>query len=594
MRVKGRKRCISIVYNLKKWRRKYFTRALITVFIVFTIAVWVNAFGMSMEKRPVKSEKNLSRIVLGILADQQLMNTLVNASQQTWIPAFPYDIFYFVGRSHEHPPQFSPKLNVIKLPTDDNEYPPVNKTFLMWKYFYSQHLFDYAYFMAIDADTYVNVENLQIMLNKIKCQDCYVGYPAIGEAYERTRLGILAPYCLGMGYVIARNTLLRFASHIDICRQSTVANHSDTELGRCIYRFASGTSCSQAQMPLERVMYTTNNQGNIVPFKRDSRGRLIIEFPKAPPTRFFRAALVHPLKTADAFHQFHRQVTLQLRPILPPAFLDGSCVANPIIQKETYPRSRSPVECRLQIPKQSAFNLSSLSAFVITLPKFERRLQRTIQNFEKHNIRLQPFYGISNASVPKTTKLTKGEWNLRLTMTHLMQTIINAKLQQVLIVEDDAIPHRRFSQRFQEVIDDHRCRECVSGGILMLGSTTWFPGWRTLDKYKNVEKGTCRNICTENYGSFAVLLHQATFQPILDWLKAENMTQPYDFIFAHLVRLGYPVRLTFPNLVITDVRHNSTIQPRPLSSNFHNLTVRARIHRWTIENYMISSSDTIY
>ncbi|CAF2522248.1 unnamed protein product [Rotaria sp. Silwood2] len=555
--------------------------------------MWVNGMGMSMEKGSTKSVKNRSHIVLGILADRQLMNTLVNASQQTWIPSVPYDLFYFIGRHHGHPPRFSRNLNVVELPTEDNEYPPVNKTFHMWTYFYTQHLSDYDYFMAIDADTYVNVENLKIMLNELRCHDCYVGYPAIGEPYERKGLGLLAPYCLGMGYVIARKTLLRFALHIDICRRSIVANHSDTELGRCIYRYASGISCTRAQMPLERVLYTTNSRGAVVPFKRDSQGRLLIEFPKAPPTRFFNAALVHPLKTSHAFHQFHRQVTLQLRPVLPPAFLHGSCVANPVIQNETYPQNRSIAECRLQIPKQSAYNLSSLSAFVITLRNCELRLQRTIHNFEKHSIHLQLFHGISNVSVLKTTKLTKGEWNLRLTMIRLIQTVINAKLQQVLVVEDDAIPHRRFGQLLQELINDHRCKECVSGGILMLGSTTWFPGWRTLDRYKKVENGTCRNICTQDYGSFAVLLHQATFQPILAWLKAESMPQPYDYIFAHLSRLGYPVRLTFPNLVITDVRHDSAILHRPLNSSFHNLGRRAKIHRWTIENYMISSSDAI-
>ncbi|CAF3759830.1 unnamed protein product [Rotaria sp. Silwood1] len=522
------------------------------------------------------------------------MNTLVNASRQTWIPSFPYDLFYFVGRRREHLPQFSPILNVIELPTDDNEYPPVNKTFNVWTYFYMQHLSHYDYFMVIDADTYVNVENLQIMLNEIRCQDCYVGYPATGEPYEQKRLGLQVPYCLGMGYVIARNTLSQFGSHIEVCRRSTVANHSDTELGRCIYRFTSGLSCTKAQVPMERVMYTTNNQGTVIPFTHDSDGRLLIEFPKAPPTRFFKAALVHPLKTSDAFYQFHHQVKLQLRPILPPAFLNGSCVANPVIQNEIYPQNRSVLECRLQIPKQSAYNLSSLSAFVITLPGYEQRLQRTINNFEKHNIHLHAFYGVSNVQAPNITNITKGEWNLRLTMIRLIQTVINAKLQQILIVEDDAIPHRRFSELFKALVHDHRCRECVSGGILMLGSTTWSAGWKTLDRYDNVEKGMCRNICTANYGSFAILLNQAVFQPILAWLKATSMPQPYDYIFTHLAHLGYPVRLALPNLVISDIRHESLIRPRPNNTVFHNLTYRAKIHRWKIENYMILSSDAIY
>ncbi|CAF1512077.1 unnamed protein product [Rotaria magnacalcarata] len=548
---------------------------------------------MLMKEQKLKPAKKQSRFVLGILADQRLMNTLVNASRQTWIPSFQHDIFYFVGKQRGNSVRFSSKLNIVELLVDDNEYPPVNKTFSMWAYFYQQHLSRYNYFMAIDADTYVNAKNLQIMLNSIKCQNCYVGYPATGEPYERARLGLRAPYCLGMGYVIARNTLRRFAPNINVCRQSTVANHSDTELGRCIYRFTSGISCTRVSTALERVMYTTNNQGTIIPFRRDSHGRLQIEFPKAPPTRFFKAALVHPLKTSHAFYQFHRQVKQQLRPVLPPAFLNGSCVTNPVIQNETFPQNRHVTECRLQVPTQYPNHLRSLTAFIITLRGYEKRLKQTINNFKKHNIHLQRFYGVSNIRSPNTTGMTQGEWNFRLTMTRLIQKVIDAKLQQVLIVEDDAIPHNRFSQLFKELFDNHRCKECVFGGILMLGSTTWASGWKTLDRYNNVEKEVCRNICTENYGSFAVLLNQAVLQPILDWLREKNMPQPYDYVFAHVARLGYPVRLAIPNLIVSDIRHVSLIRPRPNHTNFHNLTYRAKLHRWKIENYMFSPSNEI-
>ncbi|CAF5112207.1 unnamed protein product, partial [Rotaria magnacalcarata] len=53
------------------------------------------------------------------------------------------------------------------------------------------------------------------------------------------------------------------------------------------------------------------------------------------------------------------------------------------------------------------------------------------------------------------------------------------------------------------------------------------------------------------------------------------MPQLYDHVFAHIARLGYPVRLTKPNLVVSEIRHVSLIRPRPKHTNFHCLTLRA-------------------
>ncbi|CAF1091224.1 unnamed protein product [Adineta steineri] len=477
--------------------------------------------------------------------------------------------------------------NIITLSVNDNEYPPINKTFAIWSYFFEKHLWNYDYFVVIDADTYVNVEQLSLMLKQLNCRECYIGFPAIGQSYERKNLDLHVPYCLGMGYVISRDTLLRFGPHINTCQMSTVSQHSDTELGRCIYRYGNGLACTRATSPFERVMYTVIDKNKIAWVKHNARKQLQIDFPESPPTSFFRAAMIHPLKKPQFFYQFHRQISLGLRPILPSAFTTNSCVANPVIQQETYPRRKYIPECSSPQIKQS-FNINTLDAYVITLPSHDEHILELTKAFYQHGISVKPFHAEIGHNPPITTKLTSGVRGLLLTMTRFFEMALARKLERVLVLEDDAIPHRHFAFHFRNLMNDSRCggfmQDDQSGGVLMLGATVWPAGWRILDKSKKRERGLCRNIGTKTFGSFAALFHRNTFEPILNWLNT-NTKDPYDLIFRYLARLGYPVRLAMPNLIITDVTHTSLIAEHN-DESFHNASYRAHIHRWNLKDYM--------
>jgi hypothetical protein len=530
------------------------------------------------------------RVVVGIMAEWQQMETLVKASKDTWIKQLSYDVFYFVGASSLANAALTRQPNMIVLPYDDHEYPPIKKTFAMWYYFYANLSTSYDYFVAVDTDTYVNVKQLETMIKQLNCSDCYVGYPAWGARREQGRLGIHAPFCYGFGYVISRSTLLQFGPHINNCQMSVVAKHSDTEMGRCIYHYAHNLSCSRPAIPFDVHLYTANEKNEVVRVKRNRRRQLQIDFPQSPPTRFFQAVMVHPLKNPQFFYTFHQQVVLHLRPILSPVFAAGSCVANPIIQREIYPYRKYIPECPPLKTNQS-IDIKSVNAFVLTSPGYDQHVPQLIDAFDQHGIRVQRFDTVASFTRPTSTKLTVEQWRLRLMMTRFFHAALAMNLERVLVLEDDAIPHRHFGSRLQKLLSDSRCGSYMFhehiGGIIMLGATIWEEGWSTLKRLKVKETNSCRNICTKTFGSFAVLYHRTTFKPILSWLNTTT-DDPHDFVFAHLGRLGYPVRLAVPNLVIKDVTYRSCIHQPYYDAAYYDLKKRASIHRWNLNDYMFT------
>jgi hypothetical protein len=523
------------------------------------------------------------------MADWNQMKTRVKASKDTWISQLSYDVFYFVGVPNVVDTALKTESNIIVLPYNDREYPPVNKTFAMWSYFYDNHAMKYEYFAAADTDTYVNVRQLETMIKQLNCSDCYVGYPGWGGE-PPSRLGIKAPYCYGLGYVISRSTLLQFGPHLNTCQMSIAARHSDTEMGRCIYNYVHNLSCSRSPIPFDALWYTVNENDEKVNFRMNKRQQMQIDFPQSPPTRFFKSVMIHPLKEPRFFYRFHQQVILHLRPILSPVFAAGSCVANPILQQEIHPQSTYISECPPSDTKKS-IGLKSLSAFVLTLPGYDQRVSKLINAFDQHGTHVERFNAAFSITRSISTKLTDEQWRLRMIMTNFFQMALDTNLNRVLVLEDDAIPHRQFSSHLRQLLSDSRCGQYMlhkhSGGILMLGTTVWEEGWHILDKLSVNDTGLCNNICTKTSGSFAVIYHRATFKTILDWLNT-TIDDSYDQVFIHLSRLGYPVRFAIPNLVIKDVRHISLIHQAYNDTVHYDLKQRASIHRWTLSNYMLT------
>lgn len=561
---------------------------------VFLILVWYFNFHSRFQipaRAPslYPSHRVDPRVVVGIMANWKEMGARVKASRDTWIAELSYNIFYFVGASETINGTLLKEPNIIELPYDDNEYPPINKTFAMWSYFYENHAMHYDYFVAADTDTYINVKQLERMIQKLKCNDCYVGYPGLGGEPAH-RLGIHGPYCYGLGYIISRSTLLQFGPHLDTCRSSIFARHSDTEMGRCIYKYVHNLTCQAAPIPFEAVWFTVNEKNEKIGFKMNERQQMDIDFPQAPPTRFLTAVMVHPLKRAPYFYRFHEQVILHLRPILSPVLTPQSCVSNPVLQQEIYPQEARVPECPTPENNKS-MDIQSLETFVITLPGSEQRAQQTIKAFYQHGIHVRRFTAAASMTRSIPTKLSDAQWYLRMIMTDFFHMALRKNLSRVLALEDNAIPHRHFDSRLQQLLLNTRCGNYMlndhSGGIMMLGATVWEEGWDILDKFNMSQSDLCNNICSKVFGSFAVIYHQATFKTILTWLNTTT-DDPFDHVFTHLSRLGHVVRFASPNLVVQDVTHESLIHPYYNNTAHYDLKRRADIHRWTLSDYMFS------
>ena len=529
------------------------------------------------------------KVVIAIMANWQEMNALIKASKNTWIADLSYDVFFFVGVPRELNVTFVMESNIVLLPYDDYEYPPVNKTFAMWRYLYENHAMEYEYFAAADTDTYVNVKKLEIMIKQLKCKDCYVGYPVLSNTTARS-LGLHAPYCSGLGYVISRSTLLQFGPHLDTCRRSIVKRHSDTEMGRCIYEHVHNLSCSKPSISFGLLLYTADENNERITYRVNKRKQMYIDFPQSPPTRLFEAVMVHPLKEPHFFYKFHEQLKLNLRPILSPVFAYGSCVANPILQREIHPKSTYIPECP-PLKTNKSIDVKSLDAFILTLPGFEKRVQRVVQAFSHHGVHVQHFELPSYAMHSSSTNELSAQRRLRMIMTDFFHMALSSKYLRVLVLEDTAIPHRHFGSLLQQILLDNRCGQYMlddySGGIMMLGATVGEEEWIILDKLGRKETGLCKNICRKSSNSFAVIYHRATFKTILSWLNT-SIDEPYDHVFTYLNNLGYPVRFANPNLVIKDVRLGSPIRQSFDSSIENNLQKHADVHRWVLTDYMIT------
>lgn len=73
-------------------------------------------------------------------------------------------------------------------------------------------------------------------------------------------------------------------------------------------------------------------------------------------------------------------------------------------------------------------------------------------------------------------------------------------------------------------------------------------------------------------GTYAVIFHQATFQPILDWLAAED-SKPFHEVLEVLSLRGHSVRVAYPNLVI------QVSDDKSVSANM------AEQNRWSLDQY---------
>jgi hypothetical protein len=91
----------------------------------------------------------------------------------------------------------------------------------------------------------------------------------------------------------------------------------------------------------------------------------------------------------------------------------------------------------------------------------------------------------------------------------------------------------------------------------------------------------CFNADRKTLGSFGVIYHRDTFSNIVSWTEAQQ--KPFDHIFADLALQGFPVRAAYPNLVIQDVSHKSSVDPDRKAQE--DVSKRAKLHRWDLDSF---------
>lgn len=216
-------------------------------------------------------------------------------------------------------------------------------------------------------------------------------------------------------------------------------------------------------------------------------------------------------------------------------------------------------------------------AFVITLAGEDTRLPVMLKLFHDYgHLNLRPFYGFhGNQEFASKQKygLTSGQRGLRETMKMFFNMTLRENYDEVMVFQDDAIPHLHFS-----TLISHLPRRCGNADLLLLGASMWH---KKKNRWPN---GSCFDADRMTYGAYGLLVRRKAFRPILDWLdRLEHIT--FDHIYPYLQSDGLLVRVAHPPfLVIMDVSHKSLINNHRAKIQF-NVQKRAKIHGWNLTEY---------
>ena len=188
---------------------------------------------------------NNSRFIfVGVMTAEIFLQTRAQAVFDTWGRNVAGNLTFFSSQTHQ-----KSRLPVISLPDVDDSYPPLKKSLMMIKYIHDHHIDDYEWFMRADDDVYIRSDKLVRLLRSLNSSDdIYLGQAGKGTKNESGMLNQLPRdnYCMGgPGVVFSRSVLKKVAPHIKHCLLKAPKSHmhEDTELGRCIKRYA-GISCT--------------------------------------------------------------------------------------------------------------------------------------------------------------------------------------------------------------------------------------------------------------------------------------------------------------------------------------------------------------
>ena len=151
----------------------------------------------------------------------------------------------------------------------------------------------------------------------------------------------------GMSYIVSRPALSMVGPFLASCLAGVVSNHSDTEMGRCMYRHAH-VDCRPISPDFKIFnMFYARDGANVSPFKQVD-GRLHVKLSETPLLPNFRAVFMHPIKDGPQMDRFHNQVHClpsYLSP-LPPSPLSLSRLLSPLSPTTTSSPLPPPPPCQ--------------------------------------------------------------------------------------------------------------------------------------------------------------------------------------------------------------------------------------------------------
>ena len=199
------------------------------------------------ESKPLTNNAGL--ILVGVQTAKKYLDTRMRSAYDTWVQHVRGDVIFFSGEESADYAEQS-DIPLVSLPgVQDNLYPPQKKSFLMLKYMHDYFIDKYEWFVRADDDAFIigpKLEKFLLSINSSKLY--YIGQGGEGREEERGQLGLMnnIAYCMGgPGVILSRAVLAKVAPNIGYCLGNLFSAHEDTELGRCIYKFAR-ISCTMA------------------------------------------------------------------------------------------------------------------------------------------------------------------------------------------------------------------------------------------------------------------------------------------------------------------------------------------------------------
>lgn len=182
-------------------------------------------------------------------------------------------------------------------------------------------------------------------------------------------------------------------------------------------------------------------------------------------------------------------------------------------------------------------------------------IRRLTGLFGLSEMRVQSYHGNKIVRGEGIDNLKPGEVGYRLSF-YAAITYAMGRGSSFFWFDDDLLLHKRVDKAWADI---QRSRECTGflnepGGILLLGASEWSSRkvWRHIPSERR-----CYNAFSRTFGSFAMFVSHQVLPWIERWLTLTN--RPLDHMYTFLQQKGFVVRTAYPNLMIMNTSHVSSI-----------------------------------